>query len=156
MQFLFWWSIWMLNKLDGPFNAWKMTEPIKHWMQSEFNVRESPYPSKFHLSKENLKRQKFYQNSPWNVPNNWSPFDIATVSVTRVSTIVEILKIWFTKFCNKNCILLHKFLLFYPILALFQKIPNIFTKKFKNFKNALVTLAIVWWRMSPLTQRHFR
>ena len=127
MQFLFWWSIWMLNKLDGPFNAWKMTEPIKHWMQSEFNVRESPYPSKFHLSKENLKRQKFYQNSPWNVPNNWSPFDIATVSVTKVSTIVEILKIWFIKFCNKNpviCIFsLHEFSLF---LLNFGPFPQFF------------------------------
>ena len=46
-------------------------------------------------------------------------------------------------FSNKNsanCILLHKFSLFYTILAIFHKFFHIFTKKFKHSKNALVTL----------------
>ena len=62
--------------------------------------------------------------------------------MTRVSTIVEILKIWATIFSNKNSInftLLHIFSLFCTILALFHNFFHIFTKKFKLSKNALVT-----------------
>ena len=72
-------------------------------------------------------------------------FHIGVCAVTRVSTIVEILKIWSTIFSNKNsvnCILLHKFSLFSAILALFHNFFHIFTKKFKLSKNALVTLGV--------------
>ena len=68
-------------------------------------------------------------------------------TVTRVSTIVEFLKNWSTIFSNKNsinCILLHKFSLFYTILAIFHNFFHIFTKKFKLSKNALVTLTTDW------------
>ena len=50
---------------------------------------------------------------------------------------MKILKIWSTIFINKNsvnCILLHKFSLFYTILALFSNFFYISTKKFKTFK----------------------
>ena len=52
-------------------------------------------------------------------------------------------KIWSTIFSNEipvNCTLLHKFSLFYTILALFHNFFHIFTKKSKLSKNALVTL----------------
>ena len=64
-------------------------------------------------------------------------------TVTRVSTIVEILKIWSTIFSNKNsvnCILLHKsiFIQFWPFIKNFSTFS--FLKKIKLSKNALVTL----------------
>ena len=68
-----------------------------------------------------------------------------TNTVTRISTIVEILIIWFTIFSNKNsvnCILLHKFWPFLHNFCLFSQFfsPQFFAKKFKLSKNALVTL----------------
>ena len=60
-------------------------------------------------------------------------------NVTRFSTIVEILKICSTIFSNKNtvnCVLLHKFSLFYTILALFHSFFHIFTKN-SNFQKML-------------------
>ena len=59
---------------------------------------------------------------------------LPTISVTRV---VEILKISFLIFSNKNrvnCILLHKFSFFYAILGLFPQFSHIFTKKIQQFQ----------------------
>ena len=58
-------------------------------------------------------------------------------SVTKVSKIVEILKIKPMTINNKNavnCILQHNFSLFKTNLALFHNFFLIFTKKFNNFK----------------------
>ena len=60
---------------------------------------------------------------------------IFALSVTRVFTIAEILKIQSKKISN-NCVLLHEFSLFYTILALFHSFFHIFTKN-SNFQNML-------------------
>ena len=66
------------------------------------------------------------------------PSSFSQHSVTRISTIVKILKIWSKIFCNKdtiNCILLYEFSLFNKYLALFMYFsPQIFTKNFNNFQ----------------------
>ena len=65
----------------------------------------------------------------------------ATGNVTRLSTIVEISKIWSKIFSNKNpinCILLHKFSLFYLILIISTIFSTFLLKKIQQF------LKIIW------------
>ena len=70
---------------------------------------------------------------------------VSVCTVTRVSTIVEILKIWSSIFSNKNPVnsaLLLKFSLFLHNFGLFHIFFHIFTEKFKLSKNDLVILSV--------------
>ena len=120
-------------------------------MSPLINIHITYKNSKKHtLNSKFLKNSQKYQHRPctkqhgsWSIdPTAAVPCSNGTSSVTRVSTIVEILKIWSKIFSNKNaitCILSHEFSFFCTILAFFTFFPTFLLKKSIISKNALVT-----------------